>query len=92
MNTFELNNEAKANLEKIHSIGGRLRDNYDPEVVAGVVGVKISTITCDLIKGNNDRAYLEDLKGLAEDLMASYDDEVLAYALGQEVISLLKDI
>lgn len=77
--TFELSQEGKDAIEKIRAIGGRLCDNYDPEVIAFEAGTRIGTITWDII--NSNKANLATLKGLGENLMACYDDEVLAQVL-----------
>lgn len=87
--TFELGTGGKEALERIHSIGKNLCDNYDPEVLAYVSGEAIICLAEDLLKGNLEVSHLGALKDVALNLLGGYDEEVLAYALGQELDLLL---
>jgi len=69
MNTSKLAKE-------INEIGKDLIDNYDDEVIAYSVGIKLCKIS------QNNEINLENLKELAEELLDSYDEEVIAYQSG----------
>jgi len=78
MNTSKLAKE-------INEIGKELINNYDDEVIAYNVGVKVCEIS------QNDEINLENLKELAEELFDSYDDEVVAYQSGIKIMEIINE-
>lgn len=90
MNTFELKAGDKERIEEMRSIGERLWNNYDLDVLASDIGAKVMAITGDLLKGNLKKFYLEAMKDYASDLCSAYDTEVLAHVLAKELDLLLQ--